>query len=390
MNDAINPATLQDSITGGISWTLPETLSGSLSGTIALTHPEWLWLLPVLLLATLLWRRLGRRQSSASLATGHSATRQRVLHPLIALLPHSPASHKSSLTEVLVYSGIIIGLVISLAEPVRIGSRLPDPPQERDIVFIVDTSISMTLKDYVLDGERIDRMTLLKGVLDRFIQQLPGERIGIIIFADAAYTFVPLTRDQSLLRRMLSRLQATMVGRFNNMGEAIALAVKQTQQQSQQPASGHRHRVLVMLTDADRPTGSIDPQTAAELAAEAGLPLYTIAIGATTAKAEQQRTTGLIYEPVDRGLLEALSARTGARNYQAGDAQALESAVTDIANSEANLRLVAPRYQRTTLYYWPLLVSVGLLCGLLFSFHLKALLLAVRPGTGDAMGDTRP
>ncbi|MDT8385029.1 MAG: VWA domain-containing protein [Gammaproteobacteria bacterium] len=390
MTDAINLAAVQDSITGAIagtlSGTIPGTISGTLPGTLALSHPEWLWLLPVLLLATLLWRRFGRLQSSASLATGQSVARQRVIHPLIALLPHGPASHRTPLTEVLIYSGIILGLVISLAEPVRIGSRLPDPPQERDIVFIVDTSISMTLKDYVLDGQRIDRMTLLKGVLDRFIQQLPGERIGIIIFADAAYTFVPLTRDQSLLRRMLSRLQATMVGRFNNMGEAIALAVKQTQQQ----ASGHRHRVLVMLTDADRPTGSIDPHTAAALADEAGLPLYTIAIGASTAEAEEQRTTGLIYEPVDRGLLDAISTRTGARSYQAGDAQALENAVNDIANSEANLREVAPRYYRAPLYHWPLLVSVGLLCGLLFSAHLKALLLALRPGTGDATGDTRP
>lgn len=382
MTDAINLATVQNSITGAVSGALP----GSLPGTIAFTHPEWLWLLPLLLLATLLWRLLGRRQASASLATGHSAARQQVIHPLMTLLPHAYSRHTTALRMILIYSSIIIGLVISLAEPVRIGTRLPDPPQERDIVFIVDTSISMTLKDYVLDGQRIDRMTLLKGVLDRFIQQLPGERIGIIIFADAAYTFVPLTRDQSLLRRMLSRLQATMVGRFNNMGEAIALAVKQTQQQT----VGHRHRVLVMLTDADRPTGSIDPQTAAALAAEAGLPLYTIAIGATTAEAEEQRTTGLLYEPVNRGLLDALSTRTGARSYQAGDAQALEDAVNDIANSEANLRVVAPRYYREPLYYWPLLVSVGLLCGLLLFPHLKALMRAVRPGTGDAAGHIHP
>ena len=68
----------------------------------------------------------------------------------------------------MLFRSVVASIAISLTEPVRIGERLPDPPQERDIVFIVDTSISMILRDYVLDGKRIDRMTLLKGVLDRF------------------------------------------------------------------------------------------------------------------------------------------------------------------------------------------------------------------------------
>jgi Ca-activated chloride channel family protein len=228
----------------------------------------------------------------------------------------------------------------------------------------------MTLKDYVLDGKRIDRMTLLKGVLDRFIQQLPGERIGIIVFGDAAYTLVPLTHDQDLLRRMLSRIQATMVGRFNNMGESISLAVKQTLRHSIKS----RHRVLVMLTDADKPTGTIDPLTAASLAAEEKLPLYTIAIGATSIKAEEQRTTGLIYEPVDTALLTEIAATTGAKYYQAGSSQALENAVSEISRLETSRRIVVPRYYRQTLYYWPLLFSALLLTLLTVSAKLRNLL----------------
>jgi Ca-activated chloride channel family protein len=212
----------------------------------------------------------------------------------------------------------------------------------------------MTLRDYVMDGKRVDRMTLLKGVLDRFIQQLPGERIGIIVFGDAAYTLVPLTRDQSLLRRMLSRIQATMAGQYNNIGEAIALAIKQTQQQQQ----GQRRRVLVLLTDADKPTGAITPDSAAELARQAELPLYTVAIGATTKAAEEQRTTGLIYEPVDVAMLNSIATLTGARNYQANDARALEQAINDIAQHETNPRQAAPRYYREPLYLWPLLCAV--------------------------------
>ena len=62
------------------------------------------------------------------------------------------------------------------AGPVRIGARLPDPPDDRDIVFIVDVSVSMVLRDYELDGQRIDRMNLLKALLDRFTQGLDNLR----------------------------------------------------------------------------------------------------------------------------------------------------------------------------------------------------------------------
>lgn len=370
----------------------------SFSGSIELTHPEWLWLLLILFLVTLIWRAVAVRKDPASLAMGNINTRHLILHPLISLLPKTRFLHKTSLLRIAVYGLAMTCIVISLTEPVRIGERLPDPPQERDIVFIVDTSIAMILRDYVVDGARIDRMTLLKGVLDRFVQRLSGDRIGIIVFGDEAYTLVPLTRDQALLRRMLSRIQATMVGRFNSVGEAIALAVKQTLQQGAQRSSlqysqqalrqylqqdlqqdlqqqTKRHRVLVLLTNVDTPTGSIHPETAAELALEAGLPLYTVAIGATTAEADEARKTGLIYAPVDLTLLKAIAERTGARNYQAGDAHALEQAMTDITQHETNRREQAPRYYREPLYFWPLLMGLALLVLSSLSPMLKSTML---------------
>lgn len=324
-------------------------------GDIELTQPHWLWLLPILLAGSLVLRKFGEHSSPASLATSDTDQQQQLRHPLISLLPKHQYIFKIPLLHKVMRGAIFIFFIIGLTEPVRIGEKLPDPPRERDIVFIVDSSISMTLRDYVLVGERIDRMTLLKGVLDRFIQKLPGERIGIIVFGDSAYTLVPLTRDQPLLRRMLSRVEATMAGQFNNIGEAIALAVKQTQQQ------GQRHRVLVILTDADKPTGSITPDTAAELARQAGLPLYTIAIGATTSAAEEQRATGLIYEPVNVAMLQSIAAHTGGRSFQAGDAQALEQAINDIAEFESNQRIVEPRYYREPLYLWLLLLGIATL-----------------------------
>jgi Ca-activated chloride channel family protein len=121
-----------------------------------------------------------------------------------------------------------------------------------------------------------------------------------------------------------------------------------------------------LLTDVDIPTGIIPPETAAELAREAGLPLYTIAIGANSSGADEEREAGLIYAPVDLALVKSISERTGVRHYQAGDASALEQAIEDIARHETNKRLLAPRYYHETLYFWPLLAGLALLIVSLF------------------------
>lgn len=329
------------------------------TGSIYFAQPQWLWLIPLLIILHLLLRKHAKEGDASALATGSTRNERIFFHPLIAALPKSiPGVHKTPVHHLL-HAVVSLLIIISLCEPVRVGERLPDPPQERDIVFIVDSSISMTLRDYVLEGERVDRMTLLKAVLDRFVQRLEGERIGLIVFGDSAYTLVPLTRDQGLVRHMLKRIEATMVGRFNAMSEGIALAVKQAGPIAE--GEERRHRILVMLTDGDKATGQIKPQAAAELAREAGIPLYTVAIGATTESAEEERIAGLIYEPVDLPLLKFLAQHTGGETFQAGDSQAFEQAIQTILQQEQNRREVAPQYYQEPLYLWPLLSALLLL-----------------------------
>lgn len=319
-----------------------------------LSHPEWLWLIPLYIIINIVFLFVAHKYvtKSAPATLLDNSSQQKLLHPLINLLPQKKSGTKLNFSFNYLYAIIFILLTLSLTQPVRIGEKLPDPPQERDIVFIVDTSVSMILRDYILDGERIDRMSLLKGVLDDFIHKLKGERMSIIVFGDNAYTLVPLTSDQYLLRRMLSRVQATMAGRFNAIGDAIALAVKQATQ-----SSNKRKRILVLLTDADQPTGSIEPDVAAELAKKAKLPLYTIAIGATSLAAEESRLGGLLYSPVNLDLINQLSAITGAKSYQAGNPNALKDAVEEINLHETNKRKVQPQYIREVLFYWLLIAA---------------------------------
>ena len=324
-----------------------------------LSQPEWLWLIPVILGISFILKlnTLKYIVKSKPARLADISDKQRLLHPLVNKLNITTSSTNVKKSFGLIKPFILFLLILALAQPIKVGKKLPDPPQERDIIFIVDTSVSMILRDYMLNGERIDRMSLLKGVLDSFIHKLKGERMSIIVFGDHAYTLVPLTSDELLLRKMLSRVQATMAGRFNAIGEAIALAVKQA---TKNDSNSKRKRVLVLLTDADQPTGSIDPVNAAQLAKNAKLPLYTIAIGATTLAAEEKRQGGLLYSPVDLDLIQQLSSVTGAKNYQAGSPDALKNAIQEISLHETNKQTMKPQYFREPLYYWSLIIALGI------------------------------
>ena len=321
-----------------------------------LLHPEWLLLIPLFVILHLLlhiYKSKGLRRATQASLSDPLSKQQHLFHPLIQTLTLNNPSHGSGRSHGLIYSLMLVAFILALTHPVRIGEKLPDPPQERDIIFIVDASVSMILRDYILNGERIDRMSMLKGVLDNFISQLKGERMSIIVFGDHAYTLVPLTSDESLLRRMLLRIESTIAGRFNAMGEGIALAVKQASTQNN--LKNKRKTTLVLLTDADLPTGKFDPVAAAKMAKTQNLALYTIAIGSTSYAAEEIRTTGLIYAPVDLELIKTLSSITGAMSYQAGTPQALENAIQSIRKHDTNIKDIKPVYYRESLYHYLLL-----------------------------------
>lgn len=323
-----------------------------MSGSIELMAPLWLLLWPTLVVIALLWRLAGSGKP-ASLATGTKIPRH-FFHPLATLLAATRQGEgKLPLWKKLMLWGALTSMVVALAQPVHIGARLPEPPHQRDIVFIVDTSVSMLLRDYVIDEERIKRIDLLKRILDGLIQQLPDDRIGVVVFGSRAYTLVPLTNDHQLVRRQLARLDTDIAGRYGAVGDAVAMAVREAGKKN-----SRERRILMLFTDAQSQAGQIAPLAAAELAREARLQLYTVAIGATSYAAAEKQASGLVYHPADLELLQQLAKRTGADNYHADSTAALKQAVRDITTRKAKAQKGEPVYERLPLYQWPLLAAV--------------------------------
>lgn len=323
---------------------------------ISLHEPLWLCLIPAIFLLRWTLHRSTDRVEYNGIEQGPGTASRYVHHPLSFLLITLSTRHtrKTGFYNILFWLAIT-AFCVALSGPQRIGKKLPDPPKERDIIFIVDTSVSMTLRDYLVDGERVDRMSVIRAMLDRFIQQLKGDRVGIIAFADTAHVLTPLTNDESLLRNLLPKLRTGIAGRTNAIGEAVALAVKQTQ------SAKARRQLLILVSDAALPTGSIAAEQAAALAKKENLPLYTIAVGAGSYTAGEERVTGLIYHPANLPLMQELAELTGAKTYQAGDHASLQAAVNDIEQLEKVSVKQAPRYYREQLYRWPLITAVLLI-----------------------------
>jgi len=324
---------------------------------------QWHWLMvPACLLITLIFfKYIAGVSLQWKLPAGLSSVSQSFRHPrfeLISALYGQSHLRQAGLMKwfrALLSWFMIALLFVALAQPEWVRKELQEPSKFRDIVFVVDTSVSMIQRDYLVKGQRVDRMTLLKGVLTRFIDQLKQDNVSVIVFADEAYTLVPLTRDHQLARTMLSRVQVGIAGRTSALGEALAQAVHEAEQ------SRNKERVLVLLTDATRLTGKIKADVAMELARQAGLHVYTVAIGARTYEASEKKPSGLIYDPADIDRLKLIAQHTGGKFYWAGSTDSLSNAIKDIEKSERSKEAPIVLYVRQSLYQWPLLLAIIML-----------------------------
>lgn len=312
---------------------------------LSLAHPAWLGLLlPLLVLAGLQWRRGRVSQEAVSVA---------LVHPQLDWLARSQVAQPSGQFARWLNLLSLICLVLALAQPQWIGAWLPETPQGREIVLLVDTSRTMGITDFELDGQPVERLVVLKDIVTRFVAGRQGDRFGVIAFGSVAGTLVPPTFDLDLVRAMLVRLQVGIAGDDTAIGDAIGLALKQLR------ARPRLRPALILFTDGDSTAGDITPGEAVELARHFGVPIYAVQIGGDLFAAGRPSapTHALASAP---GLAQ-IAAATGGRYYQAGNRGALQSVIHDIGQREKTVVRPATRRVVQEWYLLPLLLAVGLL-----------------------------
>jgi Ca-activated chloride channel family protein len=226
-------------------------------------------------------------------------------------------------------AGVLGLLAVALAGPVV--ERAPDKSllQGIDLMLVLDTSLSMRARDAEVDGDWRTRLELAREVVRRFALErvAEGDRVGLVVFGEGAFTQCPLTRDGRLLAAALGRVEAGMAGEATALGDALALAVKRTLSDA---------GVIVLLTDGRSNAGSVPVDVAAGLAASAGVRVHTVGIGSEgevpMAGAAGTAGRGLRFErhDLDARSLQRIAAASGGRYFQAQRGPDLDAVYAEI------------------------------------------------------------
>lgn len=245
-------------------------------------------------------------------------------------------------------------LVIALTRPSWLGDVVELPVSGRDLMMAVDISGSMEIKDMKINGTAVDRLSVVKEVLNDFIDRRTGDRLGLILFGSNAYLQNPLTFDRETVRTFLNEAALGLAGKNTAIGDAIALAAKRLENN---PAES---RVLVLLTDGANTAGEIDPVKAAELAAQMGIRIHTVGLGA-----DSMRVTSFFgvqqvnpSRDLDENSLRKIADLTGGKFFRARNITELDEIYTIIDQLEPTEKDPEVYRPQTSLYQWPLLAAL--------------------------------
>jgi Ca-activated chloride channel family protein len=224
--------------------------------------------------------------------------------------------------------------IVALARPQRADVKVKKSVEGIDIMLVLDVSDSMMIEDMLPN-----RIEACKEVMKRFIQGRASDRIGLIIFSGESYTRVPLTLDYKML---LQNLAEVKISRNIKMGTAIGVALANAVARLKDSLA--KSRVIVFLTDGENNSGTIDPETALDIAKGYGLKVYTIGAGRdgdSQLPIEMEDAFGRkvkryqpIHSTVNDELLGKMASETGGKYYRAETGDALSKVFRDIDRLE--------------------------------------------------------
>lgn len=234
----------------------------------------------------------------------------------------APTAHASMRLAPLLFGVIWLLAVLAAMRPQWLGEPIALPTSGRRLLLAVDVSGSMAIED--MGGGR-SRLQVVQQVAGRFIDGRDGDRIGLILFGTRPYLQAPLTADLRTVHRFLDDAVVGVAGTETAIGDAIGLAIKRLRAEggAQGAAQLARQTVLILLTDGQNDAGVMPPLDAARVAAQSGLRIYTIGVGA----AAEQSVYGLGggNTDLDEDALRAVAAATGGAYFRATDATALQA-----------------------------------------------------------------
>lgn len=250
-------------------------------------------------------------------------------------------------------------LIVILCRPQTSNKWETSNVEGTDIVIALDMSTSMLAKDFTPD-----RFSAAKDVAAEFISGRESDNIGLVVFAGESFTLLPMTNDKTSLLNAVNTLEMGLLEDGTAIGDGLATSINRIVEGKAKSKS------IILLTDGSNNTGLIAPLTAADIAKDKGIKVYTIGVGSNGSalspvginyygKIEYDYVKVTIDEPT----LRSIADKTGGKYYRATDKNTLQAVFKEIDALEKT-KLDISRYHNTeddyALWAWLLLAFVGL------------------------------
>jgi len=298
---------------------------------IAFANPEYFYLLAVIpLMIVWYWYKNNRSKAEIKISSTGPFLKSRKT-------PKQYLYHSLFVFRILA----VALLIVALARPQSTSSSKDVSIEGIDIVMAMDISSSMLAEDL-----KPNRLEAAKAVAEDFIKGRPNDRIGLVVFAGESFTQVPLTTDHKVLMHMFDEVKSGMIEDGTALGDGLATAVSRLQD------SKAISKVIILLTDGVNNMGSVDPQSAAEIAKLYGIRIYTIGVGTRgMAPYPVQTPFGVQYQNmevnIDEALLKKVAEMTNGKYFRATSNRKLKEIYDEIDKLEKSKIDVTEFYQTT-------------------------------------------
>lgn len=325
-------------------------------------HSPWVLMFLIPLLAILVWNYLHRKRKIPSLQFSSLK--------LIKSIPPSARTRLMVVPSLLKAIALVLA-ILALARPQEANTKVKKNVEGIDIFICLDISDSMLIEDM----KPMNRIEAAKDTIRQFVEKRNSDRIGLLVFAGESFTLVPLTLDYQLI---LERVKEITTAASANIKDGTAIGVALANAAGRLKDSTAKSRVMIFMTDGENNSGTIDPETALEIAKGYDLKIYSIGIGKdgpTKIPIYQRDIFGnkvKTYQPFDSTVNEDLLGRmakdTGGKYFRASKEDSLDGIFKEIDSLEKT-KVDVNKYTRYTELF-PAFLKAALM------FYLAAVLLA--------------
>lgn len=239
------------------------------------------------------------------------------------------------------------GLIVALTRPQSHDHLKMSRIEGTDIVLALDISGSMSEKDF-----EPTRFAAAKEVASKFVNQRENDNMGLVVFAGESLSLMPLTNDRSALLNAISRVQMGDLNDGTAIGDGLVSAINRI-------TSGKaKSKSIILLTDGTNNAGDVPPSTAAQIAKQKGIKVYTIGVGTNgSIKITDPYgfSTTTMETKIDEESLKQIAEMTNGKFFRATDEKMLRKVFDEIDSLEKTV-LDVDKYTLTEENFMPWII----------------------------------